>query len=569
MKSKDKQASFDDLIIAYALRNALEHGKAEISRILPKLFQHGLKKEEISKIMPLIKEIVDKVNSWDEREKKMQFGKYKDLIPEKEIKEAGLPELEGIDKDGKVNKEKPKFRIAPFPSGALHLGNAKTFLLNALYAEKYNGKLLLVIDDTIGSEKKPIEKEAYSLIKDGLKYLGIEYDKEIIYKSDRLKTYYKYAEELIEKDMAYVCYCTQKDFQKLKEQGKECGCRQLPKDIQKKRWKEMFTIQEGHAVLRLKTGMQNKNPAFRDRVLFKISDREHVRVKKKYRVWPTLEMSWAIDDHLLGITHIIRGNELMIETDMERAIWKIFSWKDREIIHTGLVDIDFGEKSKNKISKSKSRDEVLSGKYSGWDDPRTWSIQSLERRGISAEAIREFVREIGLNRQNITIPIEVLYSINRRMIDSDSDRYYFVENPKELKVNEIPKELREIEIPIHPEKVHTRKIKVGKNIFVSSNDFEKFKGKEIRLLHLANIYLNEETKISSLENKDIQKIQWVSDSEKEKTRVLMPNGEWISGFADSGIKKLKVGDIIQFERFGFVRYDGSKQGIKEFWFAHR
>ena len=81
--------------------------------------------------------------------------------------------------------------------------------------------------------------------------------------------------------------------------------------------------------------------------------------------------------------------------------------------------------------------------------------------------------------------------------------------------------------------------------------------------------MNEETKISSLENKDIQKIQWVSDFEKEKTRILMPNGEWISGFADSGIKKLKVGDIIQFERFGFVRYDGSKQGIKEFWFAHR
>ncbi len=571
VKKEGEKAELSDYIYAYSLANAIEFGKAKENKILPKLFRHGLKKDEIPKIMPLIKEIVNKVNSWDEKTRKLQFGRYEHLIPEKQEQEAGLLELSGINEDGKVNLTggKPVFRIAPFPSGALHLGNAKTFLLNSLYAERYGGKLILVIDDTIGSEKKPIEKEAYELIKKGLKYLGIEYDKKIIYKSDRLKIYYKYAEELIEKEMAYVCYCTQKEFQKLKEQGKECGCRQLPKEIQKKRWKEMFTIEEGHAVLRIKTGMQNPNPAFRDRVLFKISDREHPKVKKKYRIWPTLEMSWAVDDHLLGITHIIRGNDLMIETDMERAIWKIFSWKDREIIHTGLVNIDFGEKSENKISKSKSREEVLSGKYSGWDDPRTWSIQSLERRGISPEAIREFVREIGLNKQDITIPIETLYAINRRMIDSEANRYYFIDAPKEIVVAGIPKELKEVEIPIHPEKVFMRKIKSGRTILVSNNDFEKLKGKEVRLLHLANIYLNLDTSVSSLENKNIPKIQWVSGKDKIKARILMEDGEWIEGFADSGIKKLKVGEVIQFERFGFVRYDGSKQGIKEFWFAHK
>ncbi len=560
-KKRDGEAKdFSDEIHAYALKNSLEFGKTSIDRVLPKLFQHGLSKKDVGAVVPKIKEIVDKINKWSEKERKMQYGRYGGLVLERDKSEdSGLAQIPNI-------RPGTKFRIAPFPSGALHLGNAKTFLLNALYAERYGGKLILVIDDTIGSEKKPIEKEAYELIKDGLKYLKIDYEKKIIYKSDRLSLYYQYAKKLIEKDKAYVCYCSQSEFQKLKEQRKECGCRNLPKDVQLLRWKEFFTIEEGHAVLRLKTDMNHSNPAFRDRVLFKISDREHPRVKKKYRVWPTLEMSWAIDDHELGITHIIRGNELMIETEVENYIWDIFGWKHVEVIHTGIVNI---EGAGAKISKSKARDEVLSGRFTGWDDPRTWSIQSLERRGISAEAIRQFVREIGLNKQNITIPIENLYAINRRMLDSDADRYFFVANPKEIKVNEIPKELREVEVLVHPEKVFTRKLKTSKNIYVSLEDFEKLKGKEVRLLHLVNLNLKEESKVTDIENKDIPRIQWVSDLEKIKTRILMPNGEWISGFADSGIKKLKVGDIIQFERFGFVRYDGSKQGIKEFWFAHR
>ena len=172
--------------------------------------------------------------------------------------------------------------------------------------------------------------------------------------------------------------------------------------------------------------MKHPNPAFRDRVLFKISEREHPKVKKKYTVWPTLEMSWSVDDHLLKVSHIIRGNDLMIESDMERYIWDIFGWKHIEIMHTGFVKI---EETEGKISKSRAREEVKSGKFIGWDDPRTWSIQSLARRGIRAEAIRKFVEEIGLNKQDITVPIDSLYAINRKLIDLEADRYYFVDEP--------------------------------------------------------------------------------------------------------------------------------------------
>ena len=174
-------------IYAYALENALIHGKAIEGVVLPKLFQHGLKKEEIGKVMLKIKEIVSKVNSMDLKDKEKLFESYKKFLKEKVEKEKGLKELPNVSK-------KMVFRLAPFPSGGLHIGNTKTYLLNALYAEKYKGKIILMIDDTIGSEDKQIAIEAYSLIPEAFKWLGVNYKKPILYKSDRLEIYYKYAE---------------------------------------------------------------------------------------------------------------------------------------------------------------------------------------------------------------------------------------------------------------------------------------------------------------------------------------------------------------------------------------
>ncbi|MDP4039658.1 MAG: glutamate--tRNA ligase [Candidatus Pacearchaeota archaeon] len=544
-------------IMAYALQNAIEHGEAKPEIVLPKLFQHGLDKKNISAIMPIIKEAVNKVNSMSVEEREKLFEKLGVLVKKHEGRPEGeLQELPGI-----IKGKKPIFRLAPFPSGALHIGNAKTFLLNALYAEKYNGEIILVMDDTIGSAEKPLAKESYNLIKDAFDWLGIKY-KKIVYKSDRLKIYYKYAEELIKKNKAYVCYCSTEELRENRLNGVECSCRQFPPGLQKERWKELFKIKEGHGVLRIKTDMMHPNPAFRDRVLFKVTDREHPRVGKKYRVWPSLEMSWAIDDHLLEITHIIRGNDLMMETEMEKYIWNILKWKYPSIIHTGLIRI---EGLGAKISKSKARKEVLSGEFGGWDDPRTWSMQSLKRRGINPEAIKEFVSGIGLNKQDIAVPIETLYSLNRKILDEKSMRYSFVLNPRKLKIETILT-ADEIEVPVHPKSNEKRKVKIGQEIFISENDFEKYNGEEIRLIHLFNTKLDEKIKVVSIENKKIPKLNWVSYG--LKTKILMPDGIFVNGLAEESVNDLKIGDIIQFERFGFVRYDGEKKGIKEFWFAH-
>src|SRR3989344_7653428 len=301
---------FSREIKAYAAKNALEFGKADSSKILPKLFQHGLQKEEIKEIMPQIQDIVKTINTLSPEqlnELLKEFGKYA-IVAEKKV--PGLSELPEPHKNA-------VFRLAPYPSGALHIGNAKTFVLNALYAEKYKGKTLLVMDDTIGSVEKQIDKDSYKLIEEGFSWLKIKYQKPILYKSKRIPIYYKYAKELIKKDKAYVCHCSIEELRENRAKARECSCRQFPPEIQLKRWEEMFKAKEGQATLRIKTSMMHPNPAFRDRVLFKISDREHPLVKHKYRVWPTLEMSWAIDEYLLKITHIIRGSDLLIETDME------------------------------------------------------------------------------------------------------------------------------------------------------------------------------------------------------------------------------------------------------------
>ncbi|MCX8158869.1 MAG: glutamate--tRNA ligase [Candidatus Pacearchaeota archaeon] len=548
---------FSKEIRAYALKNAIEFGKADASKVLTKLFQHGLEKNEIKDVMKNIQEIVKEINLMDSEKRKKEFDLWKEYMRERIEKPRELPDLPNVSNN-------MVFRLAPFPSGALHIGNAKTYLLNALYAEKYNSKILLVMDDTIGSEEKQIIPEAYDLLEEAFDWLGVKYQKPIIYKSDRLNIYYEYGEKLLRFGKAYVCSCNVEELRKNRAEGKECNCRILSVEENIKRWKEMFNAKEGKYVVRIKTSMQHENPAFRDRVLFKISDRKHPRVGNKYRVWPTLEMSWAIDDYLLGITHILRGNDLMIETEMEKFIWDIFGWKHPITIHTGMIRI---EGTEAKISKSKAQKEVKSGKFIGWDDPRTWSIQSLRRRGILKEAIREFVKEIGLNKQDIIVPIESLYAINRKLIDLKADRYSFVIKPKELKIENMP-EIKEIEVSVHPDRVNEkRKIKIGKKLFIGGEDYKKFKNKEVRLIHLFNVKLGNKVKFVSEENKEIPKINWVSKNVKAK--IMMPNGKFEEGIAEEAIKRLKKDEIIQFERFGFVRFDGIKNKVYEFWFSHK
>ena len=155
--------------------------------------------------------------------------------------------------------------------------------------------------------------EFYDKIREDLKWLGCKVDEEYI-QSDRLPIYYEYAEKLLRDGNAYVCTCIPDEFRKKTLQSEPCPCRSLPPTEHLERWKRMLNggYAEGEAVVRVKTDLNHPNPAVRDWPALRIIDTKkypHPRVGSKYRVWPLYNMAAGVDDHLLGITHIIRGKE--------------------------------------------------------------------------------------------------------------------------------------------------------------------------------------------------------------------------------------------------------------------
>jgi glutamyl-tRNA synthetase len=559
----------DDVIKAYALENAIKYkGTANQGAVLAGLFAEGLKKDAVGEVIPLVKKILDEVNGLSLEKQKKAFDKLGSRVSKREIRE-GLPALPNAEK-GKV-----VMRFPPFPSGPLHIGNARQLILNDEYAKMYGGKLILVMDDTIGSEAKPVEPEAYKLIEEGLDWLGVKRDKKIVYKSARLEKYYAYAKELIAKGYIYVCSCAGEDIRELRRKGVACSCRELSTHVHEKRWRDMFKAEtpEGAFVARLKTSMSDPDPAFRDRVMFKISEREHPKVGKKYRVWPLLDFSWAIDDHLLGVTHILRGVDLIMETRVEKFIWDIFKWEHPEVLHTGFLTIEG-----IKLSKSKGAREVKAGVYSGWNDPRTWSLQSLRDRGIHPNAIREFITNMGITKSNSVVAIDVLYSLNRKHLE-ESSRYFFVPSPQKIKLSGCP-ELN-AKLPLHPSgKKGHRNYKTNQEFLIPGQDYDLMQNGTYRLMHLLNFKSEEVLKMkprdfSFISEKgegrgDLKFIQWLGAGWKNvKVDVRMPNNQVISGMGEPDLAKLKVGDIVQFERFGFVRlFKKGKDGL-EFWFGNK
>ncbi|MBI5871722.1 glutamate--tRNA ligase [archaeon] len=546
----------EKVILKHALANALKYnGKANLGAVIGRVLAEkpGLK-EDIKLLQSACRSILDEVNAIGlEGQKKRLLELFGD-IKEKEKPKQKLEMPNAI--AGKV-----VLRIAPFPSGPLHIGNLKTCIINDQVARNYKGKLLLVIDDTIGSEEKQIIPEAYKLIPAGLNLIGIKAAR-VIFKSDRLGIYYKHAEELIKKDAAYICVCAKEKLHEYREKGLVCDCRANTAGKNLSEWKKMFSeYNDGEACLRLKTSIEHPNPAFRDRVLFRICSRQHPRTKKKYRVWPLLEFSWAIDDYLLGITHIIRGKELMMESEMERFIWDVFGWKHAEIIHIGLLQIEG-----IKLSKSKSAKEVLAGKYFGWDDPRTWSVQSLIRRGFLPEALREFCLGFGLNQNEACVSVENLYAINRKMLDKKARRYFFIYEGKKIGIAGF--KLKKAYAPLHPDfpKYGKRAFNLKSNKFLVQDKIEK--GKIYRLMHLFNF---KNRKFISYEHEPRLKaklIHWLPAEGNMHAEILMPDGSVKRGFVEKDAKKIKIGDVVQFERFGFARLDSKTKDCLHFWFAH-
>ncbi|MFQ5910129.1 MAG: glutamate--tRNA ligase [Thermoplasmata archaeon] len=546
----------------YALQNAhLFGGRADVKAVMGKMIAEDPSlKSRASEVLEVARDVVKEVNTLPPERQREELAEIDPSLLKREKKErvTELPELTNVE-NGVV------MRLAPYPSGALHIGHSRMALLNDEYVKRYDGKLLLVFDDTIGSEEKVPVAEAYDLIREGLDWLGVNCH-EVVYKSDRMHLFYEWGERLLKDGHAYVCECPAETLRALRENGEECEHRNSTTDDNVEKWFKMLNgyYGEGEAVVRLKTDMKHPNPAFRDRVLFRIRDRVHPRTGDKLRVWPLLEFSWAVDDHLLGVTHILRGKDLVIEDEMEKYLWDLFDLPHKEFVHYGMLRL-----KEMKLSKSRMSREIEKGVYTGVDDPRTWTLQSLMKRGIDPQAVRSFILGFGVSLTDVEVAAENLYAENRKMIDERADRYFFVPDPVKIHLVGKPEDLRVAQAPFHPDfgERGSRPLDVSRDIvFVAKDDLDANVGKEVRLKDFCNVVLGEEAEFVSAEVKDIPKIQW-SDAEVP-VKVIMSDGSILEGYGESTLQNAKPGDIVQFERIGFARIDKVVGGITAY-FAHR
>ncbi|MFW9875532.1 MAG: glutamate--tRNA ligase [Candidatus Thorarchaeota archaeon] len=572
------------------LKNAIEFGgKPNKKAVMGKLMAERKDlRSQAKTIIPFLDQIIEEIKNLSLMEQKSKLLELDPTALEKkkskeEVKE--LPPLPEIDKYDKV-----VMRLAPYPSGALHIGNARMVVLNDEYVKRYNGDLILFYDDTIGSPKslrnspkaKYVLPEAYDLINEGLDWLGVKIST-TLYKSDRLETFYEYCEKLINDHIAYICFCAADEFREnYKKQGKNCPHSQHTVEKNLTEWRAMLKGQyhEGEAVVRLKTGMDQKDPALRDQIIMRISEAEHPKVGKKYIVWPMLEFSWAIDDHLIGATHILRGIDLVKEGIIEEFIWEHFSWKKAQLLYYGRVNF-----TDLKLSKTDARNKIQKGIYQGWDDPRTWSLQSLKKRGIKPEALRESLLNLGMSQTGINFSVDWLYSKNQDIIDEISDRYFFVEDPISVIVNGVPSNEYIAKPLLHPSnpKRGRRKIRCvsEKNqlkLFISSLDAKKVKKNQIlRLKDLINIRiksinLNKRMVDATFHSKELNRqfsiIHWLPENENIEVFIVKPDGSISNGLGEINLLEIPMNKTIQFERFGFVNPIELKENCLLCYFSH-
>ena len=553
-----------------ALLNAVQHdGKAQFQPVLGKLLTTNPElKSRIKEIAPAINDIVREVNKLSqEKQKQIIEEKWPEaLVKEKVEEKKTLPSLPNVQKYKHIVT-----RFAPNPDCMLHLGNARAVVLSNEYAKMYNGAFRLRFEDTDPRLKRSA-LPFYDAIRDDLKWLGCNWDMETI-QSDRLPQYYELAERLLKKGGAYVCTCRRDTFRKLTLAKKPCHCRNLRASVHLARWKYMLdgTYKEGEAVVRIKTDLNHPNPAVRDWPALRIINPKrypHPRVGRKYRVWPLYNFSAGIDDHFMCITHIIRGKEHLTNQTRQEYMYKHLGWKYPEAIHYGRMKITGGLLSKSRIVEG-----VRKGVFSGWDDPRLATFKALKKRGIQPETIRRLIIEVGPKTVDVTLSWDNLYAINRKLIDFDANRYFFVRDPRKVTVKDIPETLI-ADLALHPEdkKRGFRRFQIQPqqglaDFWISGQDALLLEnGKIVRFMGLFNIQVENvqagvvEARFHSRGHEEAKHlsaplIHWLPAGTGIPCEVIMPDASIARGIAEDTCRQLRPDSVVQFERFGFVRID--------------
>ncbi|WP_196140131.1 glutamine--tRNA ligase/YqeY domain fusion protein [Aliikangiella sp. G2MR2-5] len=399
-------------------------------------------------------------------------------------------------------------RFPPEPNGFLHVGHAKSICINFGFAQDYQGQCNLRFDDTNPAKEEIAYAEA---IAEDVKWLGFEWSGEIRHAADYFDKLYDYAEELIQKGLAYVDDLTGDQMREYRGDfstpGKESPYRNrsVEENLDLFRRMKAGEFEDGAKSLRAKIDMASPNMNMRDPVIYRIKRQHHIRTGDKWCIYPMYDFTHCISDALEGITHSL----CTLEFEDHRPL---YDWVlDNITIDCHPQQIEFSRLNLEHTitSKRKLNQLVVDGHVDGWDDPRMPTISGMRRRGFTPAAIRDFVQRTGVTKKVHTVEMSLLENSVREDLGENAPRAMAVLKPLKVTLTNYPEDkIEELSSPNHPQKeeMGKRTIYMSKTLYIDQADFreeanKKYKrlvlGKAVRLRNAYVITCNEVVKDDS------------------------------------------------------------------------
>ena len=460
-------------------------------------------------------------------------------------------------------------RFPPEPNGYLHIGHAKSILLNYGLAQKYNGKFNLRFDDTNPTKEKV---EFVESIKKDVEWLGADYEDRLFFASNYFDQMYEAAVTLIKKGKAYVCDLSAEEIREyrgtLKEPGKESPYRNRSVEENLELFEKMKNgeFADGEKVLRAKIDMAAGNINMRDPILYRVAHMTHHNTGDKWCIYPMYDFAHPIEDAIEGVTHSI----CTLEFEDHRPL---YDWVVKEVgFEQPPRQIEFAKMYLTNVITGKRyiKKLVEDGIVDGWDDPRLVSIAALRRRGFTPEAIRNFIELAGVSKAQSSVDYAMLEFCIRDDLKLKKSRVMAVLDPVKVVITNYPEgqiEYLDVVNNLENEGLGSRKVPFGREIYIDREDFMEeppkkyfrmFPGNEVRLMNAYFVTCNSFVKD---ENGKVTEIHCTYDpasrgGNSPDGRKVKGTIQWVS--AEKNVKaEIRLYENIVDEEKGVYNEDGS------------
>ncbi|MDE7432355.1 MAG: glutamine--tRNA ligase/YqeY domain fusion protein, partial [Lachnospiraceae bacterium] len=462
-----------------------------------------------------------------------------------------------------------KTRFPPEPNGYLHIGHAKSILLNYGLAKKYNGTFNMRFDDTNPTKEK---EEFVESIKEDIKWLGADWEDRLFFASDYFEQMYEAAVKLIKKGKAYVCDLSPEEIREyrgtLTEPGKNSPYRERSVEENLALFEDMKNgkYADGERVLRAKIDMASPNINMRDPILYRVAHMTHHRTGDEWCIYPMYDFAHPIEDAIEGVTHSI----CTLEFEDHRPL---YDWVVSELEYSNPPkQIEFAKLYLTNVVTGKRyiKKLVEEGIVDGWDDPRLVSIAALRRRGFTPESIRMFVDLVGVSKSNSSVDYAMLEYCIREDLKGKTKRVMAALNPIKLIIDNYPEDKVEyFDVVNNPEneEMGSRKVPFSRELYIDREDFMEeppkkyfrlFPGNEVRLM---NAYFVKCESFIKDENGNVIEVHCTYDPETRSGsgftgRKVKGTIHWVSA-AHAVKAQVRLYENIVDEEKGKLNEDGS------------